>query len=310
VSNIKISVESWEPEYASAISELELEPSKSTTNLEVERRTADWTPISPDGTIERVGPIYFVDGVRRIEAMVWLEENGQRPSRGICASYAAGIVRANERAQIIDVKVTRGLFSSLTPPVLHTKAGEFQPVMVASDELKDLVFAMQERLGGLEIDVASELQLENDAIVIVDGPLSGHKKVPGALGFVKTHRVSYLPEPQSRILKDLAPGQRTPIFLSTTSWTRYSWYLRLAGPVIHPFSGLVRLEATGELGFVQQLANRSSSMLPMYASLPHKDPRAPQNLFPIGGLERELRRRLGDSNLIHRALKVATVKVS
>ena len=37
----------------------------------------------------------------------------------------------------------------------------------------------------------------------------------------------------------------------------------------------------------------------------HKDARAPQNLYPIGGLERELRRRLGDSRLLYRALRSA-----
>ena len=42
-----------------------------------------------------------------------------------------------------------------------------------------------------------------------------------------------------------------------------------------------------------------------YASEPYKDPRAPQNLYPIGGLERELRRRLGDAGLMFRALRVA-----
>ena len=48
-----------------------------------------------------------------------------------------------------------------------------------------------------------------------------------------------------------------------------------------------------------------STVLPRYGSSPHKDPRAPQNLFPIGGLERELRRRLGDPLLIQRALREA-----
>lgn len=41
------------------------------------------------------------------------------------------------------------------------------------------------------------------------------------------------------------------------------------------------------------------------ASSPHKDPRAPQNLVPIGGLERELRHRLGDQQLLYRSLRGA-----
>ena len=44
-------------------------------------------------------------------------------------------------------------------------------------------------------------------------------------------------------------------------------------------------------------------MLPRFASEPYKEARAPQNLYPISGLERELRRRLGDAELIYRALR-------
>ena len=42
-----------------------------------------------------------------------------------------------------------------------------------------------------------------------------------------------------------------------------------------------------------------------FASTEYKDSRTPQNLYPIAGLERELRRRLGDSRLLYRALRVA-----
>ena len=52
-------------------------------------------------------------------------------------------------------------------------------------------------------------------------------------------------------------------------------------------------------------ANLVSASLPRYASARHKDPRAPQNLYSIGGLERELRRRLGDRDLAMRALRRA-----
>jgi len=50
-------------------------------------------------------------------------------------------------------------------------------------------------------------------------------------------------------------------------------------------------------------------VLPPLASVPHKDPRAPQNLVPIGGLERELRHRLGDQHVLYRALRAAATPV-
>ena len=46
--------------------------------------------------------------------------------------------------------------------------------------------------------------------------------------------------------------------------------------------------------------------LPRFASEPHKDGRAPQNLYPIAGLEGELRRRLGDPHLLERGLRSAS----
>jgi hypothetical protein len=45
--------------------------------------------------------------------------------------------------------------------------------------------------------------------------------------------------------------------------------------------------------------------LARYASAGYKDSRAPQNLYPIAGLERALRRRLGDAGVLYRALRAA-----
>ena len=50
------------------------------------------------------------------------------------------------------------------------------------------------------------------------------------------------------------------------------------------------------------MADVSTATLPRFASTPYKDPRAPQNLIPIAGLEKRLRALLGDARLLHRAL--------
>jgi hypothetical protein len=72
---------------------------------------------------------------------------------------------------------------------------------------------------------------------------------------------------------------------------------------------VVRIECPAELPAAQvtALADLTAWVLPPLASSPHKDPRAPQNLVPIGGLERELRRRLGDQQLLYRALRSAAM---
>jgi hypothetical protein len=53
------------------------------------------------------------------------------------------------------------------------------------------------------------------------------------------------------------------------------------------------------------LADMATATLPAYASVAHKDPRAPQNLYPVAELERTLRRHLGDPQLLYRGLRLA-----
>ena len=69
----------------------------------------------------------------------------------------------------------------------------------------------------------------------------------------------------------------------------------------------MRCEAWPDTGleWAKKVADTSAAVLPRFASEPHKDDRAPQNLYPIAGLERELRRRLGDPGLILRGLQRA-----
>ena len=56
---------------------------------------------------------------------------------------------------------------------------------------------------------------------------------------------------------------------------------------------------------MRTIADRTAAILPIVASEPHIDPRAPQNLVPIGALERELRHRMGDPGFVYRALRYA-----
>ena len=72
-----------------------------------------------------------------------------------------------------------------------------------------------------------------------------------------------------------------------------------------PWSGVVRVECSADLPVpeVTRLAGLTALLLPPLASVLHKDPRAPQNLVPIGGLERELRHRLGDQHILYRTLR-------
>ena len=71
-------------------------------------------------------------------------------------------------------------------------------------------------------------------------------------------------------------------------------------------SGVVRLELPGQ-GTAADAAVRAdlaAATLPRFASAPHKEPRAPQNLYPIAGLEHRLRHLLGDQLVLERSLRV------
>ena len=84
-------------------------------------------------------------------------------------------------------------------------------------------------------------------LLIVDGPLRGRQHLPRALGYIKSHRSTYLPPELNALVGTLAPGQRTPVFLMGTSWDRHSWYLRPAGPPGAPWAGVVRVECAADL---------------------------------------------------------------
>ena len=47
--------------------------------------------------------------------------------------------------------------------------------------------------------------------------------------------------------------------------------------------------------------------LPPFASEPHKDARAPQNLIPTGALEQAMGRALGDARLVERRIRAHIV---
>jgi hypothetical protein len=127
------------------------------------------------------------------------------------------------------------------------------------------------------------------------------------VGYVKTHHVSYLPPELDAVVDKLACGERTPVFLIGGKWSKFSWYLRLPCERQHTWTGVVRCEVTGDIEAGEVIANADvvTATLPRFASQSHKDTRAPQNLHPIAGLERELRRRLGDMQLLYRGLRVA-----
>lgn len=333
---MRFHVDSWDPAYGSSVDAAESGSSTARIEADVEVAAASWAPIAP--TPVTVPPaVLFIDGVRRVDARVWLPEPlidpdtgevlGVQPAMGLCASYGAGVVcSCGQGAHLLRALTRRGLFTTASSATdIATVAGTYQAHVVddrgEENPAAVLSAALQRLLNDLEIIAAAEArsaltdhQVEPEsALVVVDGPLRGRASLAMTLGYIKSHRITYLPPALHAVIAHLAAGERTPIFSMGTSWDRLSWYLRLPasqapGDDGAPWFGVVRVECAAELPIEQaiQLANLSQSVLPRYATSEYKDHRAPQNLAPIAGVERELRRRLGDPLVIDRALRQAS----
>jgi hypothetical protein len=204
---------------------------------------------------------------------------------------------------------------------LETWAGTYRVFPTVIKEGRGLAIslsaALQHQLSTLEINAALSARGllaghgigDRRELLVVDGPVRGRENLPRVLGFIKSHQIAYLEPPLHTMIGTLTAGERTPVFLLGTSWDRFTWYLRLPCLPGQPWAGIARVECAANLAAseVVALANLSQVVLPRFASAEYKDARAPQNLYPVAGLERELRRRLGHSAMLYRALRQAAV---
>lgn len=306
----RVWVDPWDPSFGTSLGDGALDESTARLTLDLESPPESWAPVAPAADSWRPSELLIVDGVRRIDARVWFSDVDHPAAvLGIAASVAAGVVRIDGHARVSEPRVGRGIFTSFpdaeaitTPiteyPAIHTPGGEFD----------DLQLAVQRRMGDLEVEAAFATRGSDDDLMIMDGPLVGRTTIPRALGYIKSHRASYLPPDLNEVVVRLQAGQRTPVFTIGTSWSRHTWYLRLPTTSTSPWAGVVRCEAAESLSRTEvlRLADTSAAVLPGLASESYKDSRAPQNLIPIGGLEKALRHRLGDSMKLHRALVTST----
>ncbi|GIF10237.1 hypothetical protein [Actinoplanes teichomyceticus] len=315
-------VDAWDPSYGSSFEggdgEGPASPSSAQVDTDVEVPAAEWAPVGAPVGARPPDVVFLVDGVRRNDAGLWTAEEDGTSYPGLAASYAAGVVRcdlARGVAELVGARVGRGLFTA-SPTAGDLQAGTVRYEIHrinGSGEASKLPAAVQGPLTALEIEISSAARdggSDGADLLIVDGPLRNRRQLPRTIGYVKTQQKQYLPAALTTVVTALRPGQRTPVFHLGTVWGGWSWYLRLPGATGAPWSGIVRVECSPELSVDQavELAGLSSATLPRFASASYKDPRAPQNLVPIAGLERRLRGMLGDARVLHRALTLATAR--
>jgi hypothetical protein len=256
----------------------------------------------------------FVDGVRRIEHRVLVAE-GQRTIFGLLGSFGVGAVHVDGVARVAREALGRVLVTGggLKPdPFVACVPGgsplRFDPRSEPENDPAVPVQGLQKAMRQSEAGLAERLSAEVD-VVFLDGPLSF--LTPAArgsvVGFVKRQLRTYLEPAAHALLPRLETGERTPLFLIAGRDPRYSWYLRIARgrSIESALTGVVRLEAPAARGQdeAKSLADLSARELPRFASDAARDPRAPQNLYPIGGLEARLKHRLGDATVVRRAIE-------
>jgi hypothetical protein len=311
-------VDAWDPSYGSSFEgggDGDGPASASTAQVDVDAEVpaAEWAPIDVRPGVRRPDVVLLVDGVRRNDAGLWTAEEDGQSYAGLAASYAAGVVRCDLRrgvAELAGARVGRGLFTA-SPSADDVVAGSVRYEIHrihGTGEASKLPAAVQGPLTALEIEISSVAREDGDDLLVVDGPLRNRRQLPRTIGYVKTQQKQYLPAQLTPVVTALRPGQRTPVFHLGTVWGGWSWYLRLPGATGAPWAGIVRIECSPDLTIDEavELAELSGATLPRFASSAYKDPRAPQNLVPIAGLERRLRGLLGDPRVLHRALLQAT----
>ena len=308
---MRLRVDPWDPEYGASVElDAELEPAVG-LDLTIEV-AGTWMPIpaTPRGTVPCCA---FIDGVRRIDVRLFAEE-GDVSVPGLAGSWAVGCAWASRPPTIGDVRVGREIVTGggLVPPPLTAAIGAhtlfFAPSSVPGNAPLDPLRGLQNAMREAEAELARAAVDSGKAeLVVADGPLS--YAMSGCLiGMVKRQSRAYLDAERSRVIPNLRAGDRSPLFkLGEQRLERYSWYLRLVDgrSIDGAMAGVVRLEtdAAGGVDAARELANLVGSVLPMFASQPGRDPRAPQNLYPVGALETRLRHRLGDAQLVRRAIE-------
>ncbi|CAN5223774.1 hypothetical protein BH23ACT9_BH23ACT9_19630 [soil metagenome] len=319
-------LDSWRADYAFPYEVQEADtatpdPDRGAVDVDVEAPAHDWAAITPHPDTPPFEVVRFIDGVQCSDAVIWIDDPDRgQPYPGLVASWGAGVITSRpDGADLERVVIERGVFSdarSLGPIIAGNLTwrprtpepvvdGDGTPLPGTGDPM-----VLRERLGvarrSLEDRVGQVGDDDEDSLVVYDGLLHATARPLTAVGLAKrAHRI-YLPEGLQSLQRSLRCGQRTPLFATDVQRRRLSFYLALSDPlppaVADPGSCVARIElstgASTTVGQAAAFADRVAATLPRYASEPHVDPRAPQNLMPIRSLESELRRRLGRPSVI------------
>ena len=151
VPGMRFCVDAWDVSYgtALAVAEEDLPASVARVETDVETPADQWAPIPAGSDVPHPSAVLFVDGVRRIDARVWIDDS-PAPGAGtanaplvtgmaatalmaVCASYAAGVVCCcgqprRRQAHLVAAEIRRGLFTTAAHATdIQTQAGTSGP---------------------------------------------------------------------------------------------------------------------------------------------------------------------------------------
>ena len=332
--SVKLRLDPWATEYDTAFHvEESLEFSRASIDSDIELQ--QWEGIRPDPGEFSFSELLFIDGSRRTEARVLLEDELKQLAFGAIGSFGVGVVSccprqsrlahfvALEPLGITAIRRICSLSSGYSLPGFNllTKFKHYLGSLHYSVEPTDqkeadaVIRQLQFKMLEAERLLASRLSSEFPAALIVtDGPrpkMGGQAE--NVVGYVKTMHAFPLAESYLARVRELEEGQRSPLYLVTNndkSQQLFEFFLRLRDPRpwLYSFAGMVRLQLPAgskpkdRLADAIALANSLTYLLPKFATKQHQDPRAPQQLLPIRALEAELKRKMGNPQMVRRRL--------
>ena len=179
---MRFCVDAWDVSYgtALAVADEDLPASVARVETDVETPADQWAPIPANSDVPHPSAVLFVDGVRRIDARVWIDDPpapsasaahaspaanmAATASMAVCASYAAGVVccctqSGRRQAHLLASKVRRGLFTTAAHATdIQIRAGIYRARHTIGSDTVPLTMtlsnALQQALAEIEVITA------------------------------------------------------------------------------------------------------------------------------------------------------------
>jgi hypothetical protein len=190
-AGMRFSIDAWDVSYgtALAVAEEELPASVARVDTDVETPADQWAPIPARSDLPHPSAVLFVDGVRRIDARVWIDDSATgtgtasaplpagmaatapspagmaaTASMAVCASYAAGVVcccgqPGRRQAHLLAGEIRRGLFTTAAHATdIQTRTGTYRARHTVGSDTVPLTMtlsnALQQALAEIEVITA------------------------------------------------------------------------------------------------------------------------------------------------------------